>query len=94
LSDGSQIRLIESAPTPLLLRSTFRLDRVTEAPAGRTYHGHAHGLTRLTFSAEIAAPTLTDDSGGSIPFTTVKADGLHHLDFTHFGPVSLHIFPS
>lgn len=94
LRDGSRIRLVESTPCPLLLRSTVRLDEV-QADAGTTsatYRGRAFGLSRLTFSATPAkSPALTTDAAPAIRFTTLEADGLFHLDFSHFGPFTLQI---
>lgn len=92
LRDGSRIRLVESSQQgarPLLLRSSFRLDRVTSTSSGLIYHGEAFGLTRLTFSAPLSRVVLTDETGEAIPFTTMDGDTLFHLDFIHFGGVRL-----
>jgi hypothetical protein len=85
LSPRSHIRLVESAKTdPLWLRSTVRLDDVSDHAHTRTYTFMAHGLSQISFSTAVEARM---EGLPHVEWTCCQ--GIHTAHFTHFGAASL-----
>ncbi len=78
------VRTVDGGDGLLLVRSTIRLESVTECDEFVIYTGVAYGLSEMTFSR---SPTtiLTNASGSPIPHSLSEGSGLHHLRFTFKG---------
>lgn len=88
LREDSCIRLVSSAPALLWIRSSVQLNTVHPASGctgPRNFHCTAFGRSRITLSTAPEAWTLAAPDGSRLPSRGHTADGLFHIDFTHFG---------
>ncbi|MGF1451898.1 MAG: hypothetical protein ACFB21_07490 [Opitutales bacterium] len=91
LADGQDIRLVESEPRALWLRSTVRLDSVEAAERTITYRAEAFGLASVTFSEDLESRLdLKAADGGSIDTRWATSTlGTSTVFFEHRGPFVL-----
>jgi hypothetical protein len=97
LSEGhNRIRLVEGPPSPLLIRSTVRLDNIRISPGNPCrvqYDCSAFGLAELVFAEKVEGVRLVGADGASVKHTMAFQDHLCFIRFSIMGHIVLSVHP-